>query len=321
VPSHIVHVKWSKKLIGKARPEVDKFLDDFIKEINDKILEECIEECKSSIRGDNIENILEFYEQNLGIEISRYSIGLLLYTYLDTREQIKIIKNRLRIHDSWRIFDPCLVFKYIEKIFDREAIYITLIHMILDEIARLVKISYTDSRRGVESILSTVLSIYPQDDIYDLASKIRSRIREIIRDVAFSIGINIDKILATRHILLVKDLESSYRNMLSIPNVEVLNIYNLDYDNSRKVYSIVREFCRKFNVKVSISINPITGHLSIRDDMLLICQFRRCSGDIYHVVYPHVVNVYPVGNVKINIYDYVQDVRSGVMRLGPMKDD
>ncbi len=319
MPSHQVHVKWSKILTGKARPEIDKFLDDFIKDIDDDLLRECIQECRRSIleNKDSIENILDFYETSLDIEVSRYSIGYLLYTYLDEEDQLKIIKKKMRTHDSWRIFDPCIVLNYVERKYGRDALYITIVHIVLDEIARLVKISYTDAGKGIRLITNFITNIYPHDDVYELCERIKVYEYHIIRDVAFSIGVNIEYRRPIRHILLIQSNERDLENIKILNNLDIINIKDLTYEYSKKIYDDILEFQRKCHAKVNAYMNPITGKIHIAEKYMLIVNFR---GHEVPIVFPHVITIYPVGGVKILVDEYLSDVVK-MMRLGPMKDD
>jgi len=314
-----VHVKWSKILTGKARPDIDKFLDDFIKDIDEETLRRCINYCKENMKNinENIETILEFYENNIGLVPTRYTLGYIMYTYLDEEDQIKITKLVMRSHDSWRLFDPCIVLKYMSEKYGRDGVEITVIHMILDEIARLCKISFTDARRGVETMMSLLREIAREYDIEELLDNIKKRLTEIIIDVAFSIGINFRAIIPVKHILILRR-NVDVLSIKKLNNLEIYKICELSPDKYMEIMNQVRDVSKRCKIRINVRYNPISGILEFPYDAILITTFRTSRGDI-HMIYPHIVNVYPVGEIVINIEDYVRDL--AMMRPGSMRDD
>ncbi len=317
MPGHNVHVRWSKILTGRARPDIDRFLDEFVKDIDENILKECVTYCRETIYGENehISTILDFYEENMKISPTRYTVGFLLYSYLDIEDQIKLVKLRMRSHDSWRLFDPCIVLQYMSKIYGKDGIDITIVHMVLDEIARLCKISFTDARKGIETMVSILGGIVREQETEKLLANIRDRVREIIADVAFSIGINVRKQLNTRHILITKGEQS--RAVRLLQNLEIYNIKKLDPELSEMLIQVIREFSKKYRVRVKARYNPITGLLETSEDNILIVETK--DRDRRFIVFPHIVNVYSVGDIRVEIEDYIRDL--AMMRPGSMKDD
>jgi len=312
-------VRWSKILTGKARPDIDKFLDDFIKDVDENLLKNCITYCRDRIDKihDNIELILDFYENNLGLVPTRYTLGYIMYTYLDEEDQIKMVKLAMRRHDSWRLFDPCIVLRYMYEKYGRDGVEITIVHMVLDEIARLCKISFTDARRGIETMVTVLQEIAREYEIEELLHRIEKKLTEIIIDVAFSIGINLRTISPIKHILLIKNHVSTI-DLKRLNNLETYRIGDLSPEKSIEIINIIRKVSKRYRIRVNVKYNPISGLIETSHDMILIPVLKTCREDI-SIVYPHVVNVYSVGEIIINIEDYVRDL--AVMRPGSMRDD
>ncbi len=312
-------MRWSKILTGKARPDIDKFLDDFIKEIDEKILRNCVNYCREKIRNidTELETLLDFYENKIGIIPTRYTLGYLMYTYLEEEDQIKVTKLIMRTHDSWRLFDPCIVLRYMYERYGIDGVEITVVHMILDEIARLCKISFTDARRGVEAMVELLREITREYNIDHILDNVKRKLTNMIIDVAFSIGINFRTITPVRHILLLKK-DSEIMSIRKLNNLEICKIDGLCSDKCVDFYNMIRELSKKYKIRVNVRYNPISGILEFPYDSLLITIFRSHRGET-SMVYPHVVNVYPVGEIVISIEDYVRDL--AMMRPGSMRDD
>jgi len=314
-------VRWSKILTGKARPDIDEFLDQFIKDIDENILKDCIEHCRENIERsrEHIETLIDFYEEKLEVTPTRYMLGYLLYSYLDVTEQIKLAKLKMRTHDSWRLFDPCIVLSYMSKKYGKEGVEITVVHMILDEIARLSRISFTDARKGVEimvNFLRDVASEYGLDEIF---SKIRSNMKDMIFDVAFSIGINFRSWTPIRHILVVRGEKADRIVRERLGNgLEIYSVNELGPDKSMSIVRMVREFSRRCKVRVRLRYNPVSGLVELDHGKLLVVELKTGKG-AHVVVFPHIVNLYSIGDVQVNIEDYVRDL--AVMRPGSMRDD
>ncbi len=324
MPSHLVHVKWSKKIVGKARPEVDRFLDEFIKEIDLPLLKECIYKCKEHIKKfniDEIEELLKYYENNLGIHIDRYNFGLVFYTQLDLDMQIRLAQSRMRIHDTWRFFDYCIVLEYIERKFGVDGAKVAVVHMVLDEIARLARIDYADARKGVEAIL-TCLSSLQKEYLSEILRRMISKIDEIIIDVSFSVGINFLSRKMRKMTVLSEDEEIPKElDMLSRRysiQVNIINPLKLNYAQSYTLYKKIKDICSKLRVNVRVLFDKIIGRLMINDKLLLVSYSNGTE-----VVYPHRVGVYPVGEVTITVEDFIRstEILLGMMRPGSMRGD
>ncbi len=314
MPSHNVHVKWSKQICNIVRPEVDKFLDDFLKELDNDILKECTEWCREEVLKlgiENIETLLEFYE-SIGINPTRYLQGLLFYTYLDDVDRLKYVYIRLRGHDSWKLFDPCIVLCYVDKKFGKDGIKIATIHMVLDEVARLCKIDFTTARRGAEAIIMFMMNLLPMFDVdTDFLHCMRSRLNTIIIDVAFSVGVN----FRNRTIQELIYISDSPRSDIAKYATKILKSNELQSCELYDIFTRLKNVEQRLNVKFCLKFNKILGSVQPTDRELIIVKYRH--GHIEHVVaYPHQVKVYPIGDMIIRVEDYLQDL--GMMKPGSM---
>lgn len=319
MPSHNVHVKWSKIICGIARPDVDKFLDDFIKSIDLNLLENCVKFCKENLLElgqENIEALIDFYE-SVGIEPTRYLQGLLFYSYLPVEDSVRLAYSRSRTHDSWKLFDPCIVLCYVHSKFGPDGAKVATVHMVLDEIARLCKIDYTTARRGAEAIITItepVLQILGVDT--EFLNTIRHKIREIIIDVAFSIGLNLRA--RTLYNMLYIYSNEIRRDILEFKefNLKIVSLSELTYEESASIVKTLRELEQKLHVRFRVTIDKITGKLVLGNSKeILVVTYRSGTGS-HTVAYPHWVKVHPVGDIVIKVEDYLQDLR--VMRPGSM---
>jgi len=325
MPSHLIHTKWCKRLLGFIKPEIDKFLDDFIKEIDIETLKDCIGKCREFIQRfsiDEIESLLNYYTDKLGIDIKRYSLGLIFYTHLDLDMQIKLAKINMKSHDSWRFFDYCVVIEYIERKFGPEGVKVAIIHMILDEIARLSHIDYVDARKGAEAILSCMLTLQ-KDYIIDTIHKVLNKLDEIIIDVSFSVGENFINRKIRRITAILNDntdIESTLNNIARRSNamLEIISIDRIDYSTAYSLYMKIRSVCNRLKIKTRLMFDKLTGKI-VSESPLILVQYSNNR----EVVYPHSVTVYPVGEVYISVRDLilVTDRVAGVMRPGSMRDD
>ncbi len=313
MPSHRVHIKWSKRITGTARPDVDKFLDDFAKDIDVNILRECISKCRETVQNfttDEIEELLDYYREKLGINIERYNFGLIYYMQLDPEVQTKLAQTVMRTHDSWRFFDYCTVIEYIERKFGKDGAKVAVVHILLDEIARLAHIDYADARKGATAILACICSLQ-KEYLADIVHKVNNEIDNIIIDVSFSIGIN----FLNRRIKEITIIEDKYcennilktlkKNLKDLTDyIRHVNTHELSYNDSYLLYKRIKNICRNLKIKTRILFDKISGKIVINNPAVIVTYTNGKE-----VVYPHVIGVYPVGEVNICVEDLVYSTR------------
>ena len=311
MPSHNVHVKWCFKIIGKAFPEVDKFLDEFTKEIDIELLKQCLIKCREYVKNiPDIEPVSDFYVKEFGFEPMKYSFTYLLYTYVDIDEQLKFAFREIKRHDSWRIFDPCLTLMYVFNKFGIDGLKCAIVHIILDEIAQYVKCGFTTCRRIIESICS-ILQTLPNELIeyvQEICNSVRKHMKDLIIDVGFSLGVNLKNRKIDRiEVLTSKDFNiDSIINYLRKYNIryEIFNLDDCSYDFCYKIFNELKNICKSLRISVSnfIKFNELIG-LKL-NQVLLLVKFS----NNFLIPYPHSINCYGVGKIVIRVEDFLQDL-------------
>ena len=93
------------------------------------------------------------------------------------------------------------------------------------------------------------------------------------------------------------------------------------YEESYELYNKVKKLEKALGIRSTIKFNKIVGTVHSNSSLILV---EYSNG--HTIFYPHIVHIYPVGEVTIKVQDFLLDLaylahRDKMMRPGSMIDD
>lgn len=296
MPSWRIHKRWEKIILGEDYGYIDVWIDSESKNIDVSTVREAFLRCQKSSGVGNFyptnyfdKNIMKFYT-----EINEIII----------REAVEALKG----HDSWRIHPEhmCITLTYVYLIFGLEGLSATILHLLLDEIAKIKYRAPNEIREHIKGFFNQVINSLPVEDMKVAARNIEyavlANLEEILRDILSERGSRKEISSKVTRITILynpysitKENEGFMENLMHIARsngikVEKINVNNMDCNLSMHYYWLVRKISvgakiklkpRKNSDRKLIDIDENTCRLIIENGILIIVEYENGAKSFY----------------------------------------
>ncbi len=315
MPSWKIHSYWEKKLLDRDYRSIDEWIDNENKEIDVELVKRALMECKySSTSIGLVYELHRLVEDSLRLYSESYDFGQDLRYKTSTstasldRMFIAEAIESLRRHDSWRI-EPeymCITLTYIYHKFGIEGFSASILHMLLDEIAKLKYANPKVIKEYLEEFINEVINSLPRRDMKAEARRILNsvlaKLEEILQDILAEKGLEAKPSSKIRKLTILYDPNSTTKDGKAVVNrimelaktrnieVKLVNVHDLSCSEARDYYQLVRKISEYTKIGLKPRRRPdrklIDMHeckLVIESGLLVIVEY----GDGSKAFYPH----------------------------------
>jgi len=240
LPSWSVHRRWEEVLLGRDYGFIDEWIDSEAKEIDVRLVKRAMVECGCGLSSAWGYGFVDDEDPS----IVEYSLQTVI--------------ESLKGHDSWRVKPEymCVTLTYIYYTFGLEGLGATILHILLDEIAKLKYANPNTIREHLKEFIDDVIETLPREDMRNMARGVQKAVlinlEEVLQDIHASRGMEVELSTTIRKLIILYDPSNITRENKAIANrvvelakaknikVELVNVRKLSCSDVKKYHRLVQ---------------------------------------------------------------------------------